>query len=372
MSARSAVVARMKPLCSENRTAPSRRGSEARPIGSGFLSSPGLRVASLGLLLLIAVFAAFGPALARAADPAQKVVRVAFVDPYSPTTTARETPAFWTRLQELGWVQGQNLIVETRWAEGRIDRLPALMADVVGRKVDVIVTRGTPATIAAKNATSTIPIVFASMGDPVGTGVVASLAHPGGNLTGLSAESTEDLSGKYVELLQETVPRLSTIAAISNPSSSPYLKRLVQHLKTVAQARGVKLRVIDVREPGALTNAFRQAREQAQAALVMGDPLIITHQQQITKLAASNRLPALYPLLSFMDSGGLMAYAPDRAAMFRRAAEYVDKILRGAKPADLPIEQPTQFKLVVNLRTAKALGLTFPESILLRADEVIR
>ena len=306
---------------------------------------------------------------AHAAEPAPRVVRVAFVDPYSASSaTAREGSAFWTRLQELGWVQGRNLIVETASAEGRIDRLPALMADMTARQVDVIVTTGTPATLAAKNATSTIPIVFASMGDPVGAGAIASLAHPGGNLTGLSAEATEDLSGKWVELLQETVPRLSTIAAISNLSSSPYVRRLAKHLEIVAQARGVKLDVIDVREP----SAFRQARQHAQAAVVLGDPLTITNQQQITRLAASNRLPTLYPILTFMDSGGLLTYAPDRSAMFERAADYVDKILRGAKPGDLPVEQPTQFKLIVNLKTAKDLGLTFPESILLRANEVIR
>ena len=316
--------------------------------------------------------AAVAPRFAHAADSAQKVVRVAFISPYSPATTAPGSLEFWARLRELGWVQGQNLIVETRYAEGAIDRLPAIMADVVALKVDVIVTRGTPTAIAAKNATTEIPIVTASVGDPVGTGLVASLARPGGNLTGLSLQGTVEFYGKYLELLGETVPRLSTVAVISNLDSSPYPRRVVKYLATVAQTRGVALRVIDVREPNALTGAFRQARRQAQAAVVLSDPLTITHQREITELAARNRLPTVYTLLSFMESGGLMAYSADPTVLFRRAADYVDKILRGAKPADLPVEQATQFKLVVNLKTAKALGLTIPESILLRADEVIR
>jgi putative ABC transport system substrate-binding protein len=332
---------------------------------------PGSRY--LILFSLIAAVAALEPLFAHAADAAQKVARIAFIDPYSPTTsTVHATSAFWARLQELGWVQGKNLIVETRWAEGQIDRLPSLMTDVIGRKVDVIVTRGTPAAIAAKNTTSTIPIVVASMGDPVGTGLVKSLARPEGNLTGLSLQGTMDFYGKYLELLQEIVPRLSTIAIISNLDSSPFPRMLVKYLEGVAQTRGLKLRVIDVREPSALPSAFRQARHDAQAALVLADPLTITHQQEVTKLAASNRLPAAYAFLAFTDAGGLMAYGADPVVLFRRAADYVDKILRGAKPADLPVEQATQFKLVVNLRAAKALGLTIPESILLRADEVIR
>ena len=328
------------------------------------------RVCALALVALTACLGPFG--LASAEEPMQKVARVAFIDPYSPSVTGPGTSVFWARLQELGWTQGQNLIAEARWADGRVDRLPALMVEMIEHKVDVIVTRGTPATIAAKNATTTIPIVFASMGDPVGAGVVASLARPGGNLTGLSLEATAEVSSKYLELLQDTVPRLSTVAVISNLDSSPYPKILVKHLERIAQTRGLKLHVLDVHDPGTLAGVFRQARRQTQAALVLADPLTITHRQEITKLAASNRLPTVYAFLAFTDSGGLMAYGADPLVLFRRAAEYVDKILRGAKPADLPIEQPTQFKLVVNLKAARALGLTIPESIVLRADEVIR
>jgi len=244
------------------------------------------------------------------------------------------------------------------------------MAEMVARKVDVIVTRGTPATLAAKNATSTIPVVFASMGDPVGTGVAASLAQPGGNLTGLSSESS-DLGGKWLELLQEAIPRLSTVAVVSNPESA-YVRNIRNHLEWAAKTRGLKLWFVDVRELGALPIAFRQARRQAQAALVLADPLMFVHPEKVTKLAADNRLPAVYTFRAFADSGGLMTYGADTTTLFQRAAHYVDKILRGAKPADLPIEQPTRFNLIVNLRAARGLGLTFPESILLRADEVIR
>jgi putative ABC transport system substrate-binding protein len=324
---------------------------------------------ALGVTVLVGIV--LEPLTVHAADPTQKVARVAFIDPFSSPPAVPGAPAFWERLQELGWVQGQNLVTENRWAEGQIDRLPTLMTDVVSHQVDVIVTRSTPAAMAAKNATTRIPIVVASMGDPVGTGLVASLAHPGGNLTGLSLEQTADLSGKWLELLQETVPQLATVAVISNPDSA-YVKKMAKDLEGPALARGVKLRFMNVRDPAALRGAVRQARRQAQAALVLADPLTVSHRREIAQVAGTNRLPTLYVVLEFMDSGGLMAYGADPTTLWRRAADYVDKILRGAKPADLPIEQPTQFKLIVNLKAARALGLTFPESILLRADEVIQ
>ena len=323
------------------------------------------------LACIAAAAATFAPASSLSAEPEQKVARIAFIDPFSSPSAVPGAPAFWERLQELGWVQGQNLVAEKRWAEGQIDRLPALMTDVVSRHVDVIVTRSTPAAMAAKNATATIPIVVASMGDPIGTGLVVSLAHPGGNLTGLSLEQTSDLSGKWLELLQEVVPKLATVAVISNPDSA-YVKKMAKDLEAPSLARGIKLRFENVREPAALAGVVRQARRKAQAALVLADPLTVSHRREIAQLAAANRLPIMYVVLEFMDSGGLMAYGADPTTLWRRAADYVDKILRGAKPADLPIEQPTQFKLIVNLKTARALGLTFPESILLRADEVIR
>jgi putative ABC transport system substrate-binding protein len=323
------------------------------------------------LLALATAAAVLGFSFAHAAEPAQKTVRLGFVHPQSPSTTGRGLPRFWDRLAELGWVRGRNLVVEEQWAEGNIERLPTLMADLVGRKVDVIVTYSTPAAAAAKSATSTIPIVVASMGDPVGTGVAASLAHPGGNLTGLSLQMTEGIPGKWLELLQETVPRLHTVAVIGNPDT-PLFGLVRRPLEAAALARNLKLRFMDMRASEAIEPVFGQARRAAQAALVIPDPLTFYYQRQVAAQAAKDHLPVIYGLPEYADAGGLMAYGPNQAVLFRRAAEYVDKILRGANPADLPIEQATQYVLIVNLRTAHALGLTMPTSILQRADEVIR
>ena len=266
---------------------------------------------------------------------------------------------------------GQNLVIESRWAEGHLDQLPALTAEVLARKVDVLVTCTTLGAIAARNATNTTPIVAAWMGDPLGSGLVASLAHPGGNLTGLSSGWGPELAGKWLELLQETVPHLSTVAVIANPDQ-PVHRAMVKELEAVVPARGLKHRIIEVRNAQALDHAFELARRSAQAVLVLADPITINNRARVTTLAAKHRLPAVYGPRDFVDAGGLMAYGPDLAIQFRRTADYVDMVLKGAKPADLPIEQPTQYSLIVNLKTAKALGLTFPESIMLRADEVIR
>ncbi len=336
-----------------------------------------LRVAPPGrLLLAVALSLGSGVAMldcssAHAAEPAQRVVRLGFVHPQSPSNTLRGVAAFWERLHELGYVEGQNLVAEVRWAEGRNERLPALMKEMVVSKVDLIVTYGTPAAIAAKNATSTIPIVIAALGDPVGTGLAASLARPGGNLTGMSMGYGEGMAGKWLELLQETVPRLFSVAVIAN-TDNPIARNSARDLEAIAPTRRVKLRLIEVREPGALDRAFEQAGRKAQAVLILPDPMLAAHRREVTALAAKYRLPAMYYLRDYVEAGGLIAYAPDLGAMSRRAADYVVKILEGAKPGDLPIEQPTKFELVVNLKTAKALGITIPESILLRADEVIR
>jgi putative ABC transport system substrate-binding protein len=324
------------------------------------------------LLVLVAVAAVLAPPLVRAAEPAQSVARVGFVGPASRNAAhGGGRSQFWERLRELGYIDGQNLVIEARWAEGRYDQLPALMAEVLERKVDVLVTYGTEAAVAAKNATSTIPIVVAAMGDPIRSGVAASLARPGGNLTGLSMGFAEGMAGKWLELLQEMVPRLSTVAVIANPDN-PIARDLAKELEAIAPRRGLKLRLIEVREAGALDRAFEQAGRKAQAVLVLPDPMVAAHRGQVTALAAKYRLPTMYYLRDYVDAGGLMAYGPDLAVLYRRAADYVDKILKGAKPGDLPIEQPTKFELIVNLKTAKALGITIPESILLRADEVIR
>jgi ABC-type uncharacterized transport system substrate-binding protein len=311
------------------------------------------------------------PLAGHAADPAQKVVRVGFVDPQSPSTSPRGLSAFWERLRELGYVDGQNLVVEARSAEGRAERLPALMNEVIARKVDVLVTWSTGAAIVAKNATSTVPIVAAVMGDPVGSGLAASLARPGGNLTGLSVGLAQGLTGKWVELLQELVPRLSTVAVIANPDTA-IDRDLTKELRAIVPARGLKLQLIEVREPVALDRAFDQAGRKAQAVISLPDPVLFSHRVQVTALATKHRLPAIYPSRDYVEAGGLITYGPEFSVMFRRAADYVDKIVRGAKPGELPIEQPTQHVLVINLKTAKALGITIPQSIVLRADEVIR
>ncbi len=329
------------------------------------------RIVLLALALSFASgIALLGPSVSRGAEPAQRVVRLGFVSPASPSTVVGVTQ-FWERLRELGYVEGQNLVIEARWAEARLDRLPALMAEVIGRKVDVLITYSTPAALAARNATSTIPIVVGAMGDPVATGLAASLARPGGNLTGLSMGYAEGTAGKWLEMLKEAVPRLSTVAVVMN-TANPLEQHLESELETVAAAQHLKLQVIDGRESEALVRGFELARRKAQAVLVLADPVTNTHRKQIIALAARVRLPALYALTDSVGDGGLMAYGPDVAVMFRRAAELVDKILKGARPADLPIEQPTQYELVVNLKTARALGLIISQSILLRADEVIR
>ena len=261
--------------------------------------------------------------------------------------------------------------METRWADGQIDHLPSLMSDVVHRNVDVIVTAGTPAAFAAKKATDTIPIVAMFMADPLRTGLVKSLAHPEGNLTGTSMAYGDQFTGKWLELLRESVPGLATVALISNPDNAvfQYLKR---DLEAVGPRLKIKIRMIDIRGPEELDSAFKQARDAAQAILLLGDPVTLTYKRRIAELAIAYRIPVMYNHRSFVDEGGLMSYAPETDSQVRRAAEYVDKILRGARPAELPIEQPTEIQLVVNVRTAKAIGIVIPQAILSRADEIIR
>ena len=304
-------------------------------------------------------------------ESAQRVVRIAFVSQSSASAYESYFSAFREQLKKLGYVEGQNLVIEARWADGHLDRLPALTAEVVEHKIDVIVTGATPGAMAAKNATSTIPIVGVAMGDPVRSGLAASLARPGGNLTGLSMGYSEGIAGKWLELLQEMVPRLSMVAVITNPANSWEQDR-VKELDAIAPKRRLKVKIIEVRDAEALGGALEQARHQAQAALVFANAVTMTHPRQVTSLAAKYRIPVMYTVRSFVDEGGLIAYASDMKVQYRKAADYVDRILKGISPGELPIEQPTQYELVVNLRTTKALGITIPESILLRADEVIR
>jgi putative ABC transport system substrate-binding protein len=306
-----------------------------------------------------------------AADLSKQVVRVGLVHPQSPSTATRGLNAFWERLRELGYVEGQNLVVEARWANGQLDQMPALTGELIARKVDVLVTYGTQGAIAAKNATRTIPIVGVSMGEPLRTGLVTSLAQPEANLTGTSVGWAEGVGGKWLELLQEVLPRLSTVAVIANLDNA-IARDLLKELEATAPTRGLKLELVEIQDPSTLDRAFERAQRKAQAALLLPATILSARRMQITALAAKHRLPTMYYLRDYVEAGGLMAYAPDLTVQFRRAADYVDKILKGARPSELPIEQPTTWTLVVNLKVARALKLKMPESILLRADEVLQ
>jgi putative ABC transport system substrate-binding protein len=308
--------------------------------------------------------------LAARAQQMGKVYRIGMLETISATLNAAAVNAFRQRLGELGYVEGQHFIIEYRSADGRADRFPGLVRELLAEKVDVVVTRGTPAAQAAKNATSTTPVVMAAIGDPVQVGLVASLARPGGNITGLSAVTT-DLGAKRFELVRELVPGLARIAVLANLSNDAVRYEWVQ-VETAVRAVGVQSHVLDVRKPDALGHAFDDASAQRTDALVvMLDGLIQANQQRIIDLAMKHRLPAIYASREFVDAGGLIAYGVSYPDLYRRAATYVDKILKGAKPSDLPVEQPTKFELVINLKTAKALGLTVPQTLQVAADEVI-
>ena len=279
--------------------------------------------------------------------------------------------AFRQGLRDAGYLEGRDVMIEWRSPNGDYSRVPDLVADLVQRKVEVIVVDGTVGTRAAKRATSTIPIVMALVADPVGSGLVASLAHSGGNVTGLTI-MMPDLSAKQLQLLKETVPRVTRVAVLWNPDT-PYSPKMIQELKAAAPSLSIELKLVGVRTSAEIDQAFSTvSRAHAQALYVIEDPLFTTHRPAILKLASKARLPAIYGARHFADEGGLMSYGANYGDLSRRSAGYVDKILKGAKPGDLPIEQPNKFELVINLKTAKELGITIPESILLRADEVIR
>ena len=310
------------------------------------------------------------PLAAGAQQPA-KVPRIGFLGSGSPATYGALVDAFRQGLRELGYVEGQNVVMDLRWAEGRFERLPALAEELVRLKVDVILTHGTPGPLAAKQATTTIPIVVAVAADPVGNGLVASLARPGGNITGLSLLAPE-LGGKRLQLLKEVVPAVSRVAILWN-AANPAPALVVKETEVAARSLGVRLQSLEVRGPDDYARAFQAAISgRAGALIAVEDPLVLTHQARIVEFAAKRRLPAMYPNREYVDAGGLMSYGANLRDLFRRAATYVDKILKGAKPADLPVEQPTTFDLFVNLKTAKALRLTIPRSVLIRADRVIQ
>ena len=284
------------------------------------------------------------------------------------------TEAFRRGLRDLGYVEGRHVVVEYRSAEGKIERLPALAAELVSLKVDVIVAPNTPPALAAKHATRTIPIVFIGAGEPVASGLVTSLARPGGNVTGLSAVSPE-LVGKWLELLKQIVPGVSRVAALWQPGAMDEHSEteMLKGAEAAARTLGVRLQFVEAREPADIDRAFADmSRERAGALTVRPAPMFVSERRRLVELAAKNRLPAVYAWREFVDAGGLMAYGPNLADLYRRAATYVDKILKGAKPGDLPVEQPIKFELVINLKIAKALGLTIPQSVLGRADEVIQ
>jgi putative tryptophan/tyrosine transport system substrate-binding protein len=306
-----------------------------------------------------------------AAQQPVKVPRIGFLGATSPSTNAARIEAFRQGLRELGYVDGKDVVVEYRWAEGKTERLPELAAELVRLKVDIIVTAGPAVTRPVKEATSTIPIVMSFDNDPVGSGFVASLARPGGNITGLSALFPE-LSGKRVELLKEAVPMLSRMAAFGT-SKQPGTAQTLKETELAAGTLGVQVQYLDLREPKDIDTAFQAARKgRADAVLVLSSAVIFSQRTRIADLAVKNRLPVIFPQNEFVEDGGLMSYAPNYADLFRRAATYVDKILKGRIPAELPVEQPTKFEFIINLKAAKQIGLTIPPNVLARADRVIR
>jgi ABC-type uncharacterized transport system substrate-binding protein len=323
----------------------------------------------LGLFAMVLTFV-FGGVVAQAQQPA-RIHRIGILIPTSASFLSARVEALRQGLRALGYVEGKNIVIEYRHADGKRERLPDLVAELVRLKVDVIVTVGAPAAQAAKKASGTIPIVLASSSDPVGSGLVSSLARPGGNITGLSLMAP-DLDGKRLELLKEAFPKVARVAFLWQPSGSRGNLALTV-MEAAAKALGLQLQSLPVRKLADFEGAFARAkREGAQALITSGGGLISTQRRQVLDFAAKNRLPAMHRDSEFVEAGGLMSYGPDDTDVFRRAAEFVDKILKGAKPADIPVEQPNKFELVINLKTAKQLGLTIPQKVLARADRVIR
>src|SRR5262245_23660027 len=312
------------------------------------------------------------PQAARAQQQAGKVSRIGFLSLTSPSDRPPLLDAFRQSLRELGWVEGQNIVIDYRYAEDRVDRLPDLAAELVRLKVDLIIaSAGTQVATAAKNATETIPIVMIYVRDPVGNGLIASLARPGGNVTGVSGSAGLELFAKQLELLKETVPKIRRVALLSNPDNA-YHQLAIREVNVAARSLGVELQLLEARGPNEFDGAFAaMAKERVGALFVMSDAIFSSHQTRLVDLAARSRLPAAYGVREYVEAGGLMSYGPSILDSYRQAATYVDKILKGAKPAELPVEQPTELELVINLKTAKALGLTIPPSVLLRADHVI-
>ncbi|MGE5216376.1 MAG: ABC transporter substrate-binding protein [Chloroflexota bacterium] len=319
------------------------------------------------ILLLAAVMGLGGIVQAQ---PVSKPPRLGYLASNS-ALESRDLKAFRQGLADLGYIEGKNIVIEYRSAEGKLDRLPELAAELVALKVDIIVAINPPSAHAAKNTTKTIPIVMRSTDDPVATGLVASLARPGGNITGLTSISTE-LHGKRLELLKEVVPQARVVAVIRNPTGRDATPKW-KEVEAAGRALGLRLQAVDVTSPSDFEGAFRVAtKKHIDALLTLRNPMIVNNRNRLAELAAKSRLAAIYDDRAFVEAGGLMSYGADLADLHRRAALFVDKILKGARPADLPVEQPTKFEFVVNLKTAKEIGRTIPPNVLARADRVIR
>jgi putative tryptophan/tyrosine transport system substrate-binding protein len=311
--------------------------------------------------------AAAWPLAARAQQPG-KLPTIGFLGTTTASAWGPWTAAFVQRLRELGWIEGRTIAIEYRWAEGRTERYAEITAEFVRLKVDVIVTAGN-ATLAAKQATSVVPIIFALASEPIASGYVASLARPGGNVTGLSNQHT-DTAGKRLELLREVVPDLRRLAIMANVSF-PEAVLEMREVEAISKTLGLEVDTLEIRRAEDIALAFEALKGRADALYVCADPLVVTHRIRINTLAQGARLPTMHGYREYVEAGGLMSYGPNVPDLFRRAADFVDKILRGTKPADIPVEQPIKFDLVINLTTAKVLGLTIPETFLLRANEVI-
>jgi putative ABC transport system substrate-binding protein len=311
------------------------------------------------------------PSFIQAQQPA-RILRIGILMPASAAFFSARLEAFRQRLRELGYVEGKNIVIEYRYAEGKPERLPDLAAELVQLKVDVIVTAANSGTLAAKKASATIPIVFGAAADPVGNGLVSSLARPGGNITGLSLMAP-DLDGKRLELLKEAFPKVARVAFLWGGSGGTRGNLPLTDMEAAAKALGLKLLSLPVRSLDDFDSAFARAKkERAQALITTSSGLINTQQRQVLDFAVKNRLPAMYPYIEFVDAGGLMSYAPNSTDLFRRAADFVDKILKGTKPADMPVEQPMKFEFVINLKAAKQISVTVEPNVLVRADRVIR
>src|SRR5262245_47726413 len=325
-------------------------------------------VTTLSLLLTLSI-----PVVSLAVDarPAGEVRRVGLLSNSSPKSSVRFVDEFRQGLRELGWVEGRNLVIEYRWAEGKSDRLPALAAELVRLKMDVLVVGSSPAAMAAKNATGTIPIVLAGVADPVRQGLVTSLARPGGNVTGISWTAGTNKIGKELELLRDLLPKVRRVAILLN-AASPNHATAVSNVKAAARSLGVQILLLEARGPNEFDVAFAaMAKDRVEALLIETDPMFILHRAQLADLTTKNRLPSMHAVRGHVEAGGLMSYGPSFPDLGRQAATFVDRIFKGPRPADLPVEQPTKFELFINLKAAKALGLTIPPSLLARADHII-